>query len=640
MIPDSIVEEIRERADLVEIVGRHVELKKSGSEFKALCPFHNERTPSFYVVPDKGFYKCFGCGEAGDVYDFLMKHVGLSFPEAVRQLGPEVGVDVPEDAPEKPEEPYRHLYEAIAFAADWFERNLQQDERGERARRYLEGRGVDAAAARRFRLGYAPREWHALAEAAHVHGISDETLLAAGLVKESEKSDEPYDRFRDRIIFPITDLRGRVIAFGGRVVDDRDQPKYLNSPETPVYQKGRTLFGLAWAKNAVRREGSVLIVEGNMDYVSLAARGIEHVVAPLGTAMTEEQAALLARYTSRALLLYDSDAAGQRASFRTADALLRAGVHPLIVPLPEGEDPDTIVRREGPDGLRRRIADADDVLDRKIAILEERDYFEDIDGRRRALDGLLPTIRAAMDPALRDLYIDRVVGRTGVRRETLEQELAERAARAERARSARAAAAAATGSATGAGGDAGTGGGAAAGPGMPADRRSADRPGGGSRGEAPAPAATSERLLILVLIRDPERVEHVGETLPVEALRDPVYREMYAALLRHGADEALPDRLSEPARRRLEQMREDPVDLSPTDRVLDDVLRTIKAEDLLARIEEIDSRMPFAGDEERLQIMRERKTASDSLRGLGMRVSPRWKERAPSRQPRHQRNEE
>ena len=347
MIPDSIVDEVRERSDLAEVVGQVVDLKRAGREFKALCPFHQEKTPSFYVVPDKGFYKCFGCGAAGDVFDFLMNQGGLSFPEAVRRMADRVGVIVPEPTAERVDDPYRKLYEAVAFAADFYERRLQESDDAERARRYLEKRGVDATAARRFRLGHAPGGGQVLREAAKTHGIDDDVLLTAGLIKESEKGDEPYDRLRNRVVFPITDMRGRVIGFGGRVLDDNDKPKYLNSPETPIYQKGRTLYGLAWAKHAIRREAAVLVVEGYMDFVSLSARGIENVIAPLGTAMTEEQAALLSRYARRALLLYDSDAAGLRATFRTADALLRAGVHALVVTLPEKQDPDSVAREHG-----------------------------------------------------------------------------------------------------------------------------------------------------------------------------------------------------------------------------------------------------------------------------------------------------
>ncbi|HEX6639507.1 MAG TPA: toprim domain-containing protein [Thermoanaerobaculia bacterium] len=404
-----------------------------------------------------------------------------------------------------------------------------------------------------------------------------------------------------------------MIGFGGRVLDDNDKPKYLNSPETPIYQKGRTLYGLAWSKHAIRREGAVLVVEGYMDYVSLAARGIEHVIAPLGTAMTEEQATLLSRYARRALLLYDSDAAGLRATFKTADAMLRAGVHPLVVTLPEKEDPDSVARAHGAEGLAKYLKEAQDVVERKLALLEERGYFEGIDGTRRALDGLLPTIRATMDPQLRDLYVDRVVRKTGVRRETLERELRERE-RAVVRDDRRAPGPVQT----------------AAGPGAP--RQPDPVEDGGSRGQPPAPSSTSERLLLLVLLRDPSRIDTVRQELAPEALRDPVYREIYRLALEQGIDESTIGRLSEPARRRLEHMRLDPVDLSPADRTLADSARKIVFADWHERNEELKERLAFARPEDEAGLMSEKGALKRQALALGIDYSdtPRWKDRAGS----------
>ncbi len=431
MIPDQVVDEVRTRADIVEIVGEHVPLKKAGKEYRALCPFHQEKTPSFYVIPNKQFYNCFGCGKSGDVFTFLMERLGLDFQDAVRSLATRYGVTIPETRGPRPEDEYKELREALAFAADFYQRLLWDDPRGERVRAYLEQRGVERAAAEKFMLGAAPDEWRALRDAAAKHGITDEVLLEAGLIKVSEREAgantprEPYDRFRDRLIFPIPDVSGRVVAFGGRTLGKAKEgvPKYLNSPETPIYHKGSLLYGIAWARGAIRREGKALLVEGNMEFVSLAGRGVENVVAGLGTALTEDQANLIARYAKTAVLIYDSDAAGLRATFKSGDALLRAGVHPLVATLPTGEDPDSLVRKGGPQALRPFVEAAIDVLDRKLQILEERGYFGDIDGIRQGLDRLLPTLRAATDPALRDIYVSRVASKTGVRRETLEHEL-------------------------------------------------------------------------------------------------------------------------------------------------------------------------------------------------------------------------
>jgi DNA primase len=533
MIPESVIDEIRARADIVEVVGEQLTLKRAGKDFSALCPFHHEKTPSFYVVPAKGFFKCFGCGESGDVFSFLMKRGGLTFQDAVRELAARVGVEVPDPRlGREVEEPNRILYEAVAFADDYFRRNLKEAG-GEAARRYLTERGIAETAVERFGLGYAPPGWRLLREEAHRHGIEDDVLLAAGIIKESDRGEEPYDRFRDRLIFPVAELGGRVVAFGGRVLARTDNaPKYLNSPETPIFHKGELLYGLNWSKGAIRREGAALFVEGYMDYVSLAGRGIEHVVAGMGTSLTTPQANLVARYAGKALLLYDSDTAGLRATFRTADALLQAGVHPLVVTLPEGQDPDDVVRRGGAAALKPWLDGAMDVLERKLQMLEQRGFFEDIEGVRRALDRLLPTLRATMDPALRDIYTARIAQRTGVRRETLEQDVA----RAERAAAARS------------GGGPQTGG--AADPrGGPAR---AGRGSGGWRGR-PEQAANrfltdrfgAERLLLKVLLADRARAPAAADDVAPELIREPRHREIFHALTAQAA-EAEP-RLSAPA---------------------------------------------------------------------------------------------
>jgi DNA primase len=517
MIPEPIIDEIRARADIVEIVGEHVALKRAGKDFRALCPFHNEKTPSFYVVPSKGFYKCFGCGESGDVFTFLMQRGGVSFQDAVRELARRVGVDLPDPREDREaEEPHRELYEAVAFAADFFARTLADPERGERTRRYLAGRGIPDATVERFGLGYAPDGWRTLREAAHRHGIDDAVLLAAGLVKESERGDDPYDRFRDRLIFPIAELGGRVVAFGGRLLSrSENAPKYLNSPETPIYHKGGMLYGLNWSRGAIRRDGVGLLVEGFMDYVSLASHGIENVVAGLGTALTPAQANLLARYAGKALLLYDSDMAGLRATFRTADALLHAGVHPLVVTLPDGEDPDSVVRAGGAAALAPHLDAAMDVLERKIAMLEERGFFDDIEGIRRALDRLLPTLRSTVDPALRDIYTARVAQRTGVRRETLERELDREPAGWR--------------SAAGAGE-----------PADPADRRSPQ-----DRRRSVTDRFGAERVLLKVLIADRARAPLAAADVDEALLGDPRHREIFRALT--GGEAGTPE-LSPPAR--------------------------------------------------------------------------------------------
>lgn len=429
MVRDAVVEEIRDRADLVDVCGEFMSLKRVGKSWRGPCPLHGGDDPNFSVVPDDQIFKCFVCGEGGDVFSFVMKHLGHDFPEAVRWLGDRVGVEVRERGEER-DDPHAPVREALAFAQEWFRDRLASGE-GAGARAYLEDRGLGAEAADDFDLGYAPDAWRELREAAAGRGIDDETLLEAGLTATSEKADEPYDRFRDRLIFPIQDLRDRPVAFGGRDLSGREEaPKYINSPESPVFRKRQTLYGLNRARHAIRRQEHVLVVEGYTDVVSLHVRGADTAVAPLGTALTEEQAGKLARYADTAYLLYDADFGGQRATFRSGDALLEQGVHPMVVTLPPGEDPDSLVRGEGMEALWRYLDDAVDLLDRKLQILEEKGFLDSTRGRRRALDKLLPTLRAASDPALRDLYIDTTRERLGFAEETLVGEIAREEARA------------------------------------------------------------------------------------------------------------------------------------------------------------------------------------------------------------------
>jgi len=426
-IPDHLVEEIRQRADLVEVVSEHTRLKRAGKTWRGPCPLHGGEGPNFSVDPAKGFYKCFVCGEAGTIYNFLMKQSGMTFPEAVRAVAARVGVEIPDEREqrrEREDDPHRVLYEVNGFAAKWFRDQLALPA-GQKARDYLARRGIAPESVERFGLGWAPESFDAFGTAARKAGFHTADLLAVGLVKEAKKTGrEPYDAFRGRVIFPIEDLGGRTLGFGGRILEAvENTPKYLNSPESPIYHKGSTLYGLGWSRGAIRKEEVALVVEGYMDYVSLAAHGIPNVVAPLGTAMTEEQAALIAQYAPRAILLYDSDRAGLKATFRNGDQLLRAGVEVLVATLPDGEDPDSLVRAQGEAALRRFLDDAIDVMERKLQLLDRRGLFTSIKGTRRAVDVLLPTVRAARDGVVRGLYLKRISDRTGVPVEALEKEV-------------------------------------------------------------------------------------------------------------------------------------------------------------------------------------------------------------------------
>jgi DNA primase len=433
---------------------------------------------------------------------------------------------------------------------------------GGEARAYLKGRGIGPETAERFGLGFAPDEWRGLREAAAVHGIEDAVLLEVGLLIQREDGKEPYDRFRNRVVFPIESTSGKVLAFGGRILglSTKGAPKYLNSPESAVYHKGTVLYGLSWAKNAIRREESALVVEGYMDAVSLAAGGIENAVAPLGTSMTENQAILLGRYCSRVYILFDSDPAGLKATFRAGDVLLAAGLHPAVVTLPPGEDPDTIVRKEGPDGIREYIGQAVDVLDRKLQILEEKDYFASIERTRGAVDRLLPTIRAAKDPALRDIYVSKVAERTGVRRETLEAELEKKV------------------------------------PGTYSPSRGRQGPVLSPQASQRAVHLGAERKLLLLLVQARDYVDLAAERLGPEEFLDPDFRAVFEALVEDPELTRPPLDMGASSASRLEELLGDREVLPEASRVFEDTIGQMKEGQLGARAEALRAAMSTETD--------------------------------------------
>jgi DNA primase len=596
-IPDHLVEQVRQQADLVEIVSEHTRLKRSGRTFRGPCPLHGGEGPNFSVDPAKGFYKCFVCGEGGTVYTFLMKHLGMSYPEAIRSVAERVGIEIPDERERRQEaDPNQPLYEVNTFAADWYRKRLWEDDRGKPAREYLERRGITRETAERFGLGWAPEEWTALGDAARKHGIDNGRLLALGLAKESKNAREPYDAFRARIIFPIEDLGGRVVAFGGRILGEADErtPKYLNSPETPIYHKGNVLYGLGWSRGAIRKEEAVLVVEGYMDYVSLAAHGVGNAVAPLGTAMTQEQAELISRYAPRAILLYDSDKAGLKATFRTGDELLRAGVEVLVATLPEGEDPDSLVRGKGQNALRRYLDDAVDVLERKIQILERKDFFSSIKGTRQAIDALLPTVRAASDELVRGVYIGRIAEKTGVPRDTLEREV-----------------------------------GNARDPRLPAslERRRRDE---GRRAEdfLPAPAkadirTNAERSLLLLMVHDERWVEEAIKHVAPGILSFPLYRALYQGLLdtegQRDADGEWLTRFPPEVQPLLEELRGDPevASMVPAEAFFRGSVAQILERAHLERLAELNRQLNLADPEQQMMLLREKTELVKAMRDNG-----------------------
>ncbi len=580
MIPDDVVEEVRARADIVGVIGEFVQLKKAGKEFRGLSPFKKEKTPSFYVIPAKAFFHDFSSGESGDVFSFLMKHQGMSFVDAVKYVGARSGVDVREvkRGRGRGDDPWRPYYEASAHANAFFQERLWEWKGGEGARSYLEGRGIDRKAGERFGLGYAPDEWGAFREAASVHGLDEGILLELGLLKKSEKGRDPYDAFRNRIVFPIESVTGRVLAFGGRLLgkEGKGAPKYLNSPESPIFHKGEVLYGLSWARNHIRRDASVMVVEGFMDVVSLAAVGIRNVVAPLGTSLTESHARLLKRYTIQVRILFDSDPAGLRATFRAADTLLGQGLHASVVTLPDGEDPDSVARSGGADAVRGFVAQAVDVLDRKIAILEERGYFDSIEKTRRALDRLLPTLRVAKDARLRDIYVTRVAERTGVQRETLTQELLAAPVRPRRVGTA------------------------------PPRRRPAPR----FRGLG------AERTLVLLLINHREWIEKSAERVGPSDLEDDANRVIFEALIADPELVALPEGTKPEAVDRFEELNADPETLADPARVFDDTVAKIEGNRISRRLDALEAEIRGSGTGEQRRLIRDKENLMKERQAL------------------------
>jgi len=365
-IPPEFVDELRDRLSIASVVGSRVRLQKRGRDHLGLCPFHKEKTPSFTVSEEKGFFHCFGCGAHGDVVGFVMRSDNLSFPEAVERLARDVGMQVPTTSPEERQREERRatLHSVLEAAAAWFEAQLRAGV-GRLGLDYLRRRGLQDDTLARFRLGYAPDARTALKDALAKAGFGEPLMLEAGLVIRPEDGRPAYDRFRGRVMFPITDRRGRVIAFGGRILD-QGEPKYLNSPETPLFHKGRTLYGLAQASRTARAGGEIAVCEGYMDVIALAEAGLAGAVAPLGTALTEGQIAELWRLTPEPILCFDGDAAGQRAAARAVERalpLLQPGKSLRFAVLPPGDDPDSLIRARGPAAVEELLQAARPLID-------------------------------------------------------------------------------------------------------------------------------------------------------------------------------------------------------------------------------------------------------------------------------------
>lgn len=360
-IPPGFIDELKNRLTVSEIVGKRVKLTKKGREHSGLCPFHNEKSPSFTVNDDKGFYHCFGCGAHGSALDFVINTEGLNFPEAVERLAVMAGMEVPQDTPEQRERTQKRntLYDVMEAACAYYERSLRMPE-GKAGLDYLRKRGLSEETIKRFRLGFASNA-QGMKAALKRDGIEENLMIEAGLlIQPDDKNRSPYERFRDRVMFPITDRRGKVIAFGGRLLGD-GKPKYLNSPDTPLFHKGTVLYGLAQARESAHKKEQIIVTEGYMDVIALAQGGFPNAVAPLGTALTEEQIQLLWKMSKTPVLCFDGDAAGQRAALRGAERALphlKPSYSLHFVHLPEGEDPDSLIKAHGSSAMDKALENA------------------------------------------------------------------------------------------------------------------------------------------------------------------------------------------------------------------------------------------------------------------------------------------
>jgi len=428
MIGDDKKEEIRDTADIVEVVGDYVKLKKSGSGFVGLCPFHDEKTPSFHVTPRLAIYKCFGCGESGDVFNFVMEMEGVSFPESLRSLADRYGIVLPEEDNEEQQQDTslrEGVHHVLKFAGLYYYRQLLESDDAEKARKYLKDRGYDRKIIQKFGLGYSPATGDAILKAAEKEGISEKYLVESDLVKPSQRSDGYYDTFRDRLMFPIFSTAGKVIAFAGRILNNNKKTaKYVNSAQTEVYNKSEVVYGLNFAKNEIRKAEEVILVEGYTDVISMYQNGIKNVVASSGTSLTSKQINLLQRYGNRIVMIYDSDAAGQTAMERGMNIALEEGMEVYLLELPDGEDPDSFVKQFGGDSfLELKEKQAEDFVTFTIHKAENRGRMEKPGERAAVINQVLESIARMPDEIQRQVYVQHLHQKTQQYRKGSDREL-------------------------------------------------------------------------------------------------------------------------------------------------------------------------------------------------------------------------
>ncbi len=415
-VPEHVIEQILRSVDFLRIVGRHCELTRKGKNYWACCPFHEEKTPSFSIDPEKGLYHCFGCKEGGNVFTFLEKMEGLSYMEALRRLASEAGVDLgryqSEPGPSRDES--ARLRGLNELACNYYQQCLLKSEAGARARDYLAGRRINGESVEKWRLGYAPDGWDYVLNLAAKRGIDAEQVVRAGLAVRREDSPGCYDRFRNRLMFPIGDSAGRVIGFGARALSDEDQPKYLNSPETPLFSKGRCFFGLAQARAQIRTGGTAVLLEGYTDVIMAHQEGVEETLAVLGTALTQDHARLLNRLCERVVLIFDADEAGLKSTLRSIEVLLGEELEILVATLPAGQDPCEFIVASGGEAFRERVEGARGFFEYRLEMARNQYDTTSIDGRMAAFRDVMELGITVRDPARRDVIVRHAAHELGI----------------------------------------------------------------------------------------------------------------------------------------------------------------------------------------------------------------------------------
>jgi len=549
---EDTITRVKEACDIVDVIGRHLELKRAGANFKGLCPFHQEKTPSFMVNPARQIFHCFGCDTGGDVIRFIMLFEGIPFTDALVKLAGQAGIDLPQPSSGSGTGTGEKdlIFRANRIASQFYAECLLKSEKGRKARDYLASRGIHSDAGKAFGIGYAPPGWRNIGIELEKEGLPERIGIAAGLLIQGEEGKGPYDRFRDRTVFPIRDLSGRILGFGGRVFGDQ-VPKYLNTPETVVYRKGDFLFGLDVAAPHVRESTEVILVEGYLDVISLHQGGIRNVVGVLGTALTEAQALRVRRITDRCVLLFDSDEAGRKAALRSGLILLEAGLQVRVAPLEAGEDPDSHLRKKGVQDLLGRISNAQDIL---IFACNDARMKHPASGpadRFQVFDAIVPYLGKIKDRAKLGAYLKWFGDELHIEQHDLRARLATR-------------------------------------------KGIRNGHGGVEKGDPERPRGTKrERLLLHILIRDPEMVPKARQLMKPQEIQDPEIADLVEKIFSGATLAGLLETVGDHWKNTFSRWAlEDPVE--GTEQALDDLLCLYTREKLEKKVRSVRERLTQA----------------------------------------------